>query len=384
MTAASERSRVSLFVAPAAVALVVAAIALQSGVGQRPVAREWLPVGDLAVARAYASATVLADGSVLVVGGLDGDARDHTITRSELFEPLAAASVPLSQDVLGRIHHTATRTGDLVVVTGGVELRGKDWVALDRTDVFDARTRTWRTAGALAQARSDARATALKDGRVLVAGGNDGPHMLTSVELFDPKIDQWRTAAPLPSPRTQFTIATLPDGRVLVAGGLEAPGLPSASSALYDAASDSWTPGPSLAIERVLHADAQLPSGAVLLIGGQNAAGGSVEIYDPRANAFAFFGTLVETRMLAQAVALPDGSVLVTGGLSPQRDAADFSPRATAERYDPGRRAFEPIAAPADARAFAKLAVLGGDVYQIGGVGRGERGVKTVEALGWR
>lgn len=385
MSLASWRSHAAALSTPLVIAAVVAALAVASGSdARRALAAQWRTAGDLADARAYASATVLSDGSVLVVGGLDGDARDRTSTKAELFEPLAGASVALTQTIPGRVHHTATRTGDLVVVTGGVQFLGTDWAAIERTDVFDARTRTWRAAAPLARARSDARATTLKDGRVLVAGGHNGPQLLASVEIFDALTARWTEAAPLPVARSQFTLATLPDGRVLAAGGLEAPGIPSVTSAIYDPATNDWTAGPQLAIARVLHADAQLADGSVLFIGGQNAAGGSVERYDPRTNLFTSFATLNDTRMLAQAAVLPDGGVLVTGGISPQGDASDFRPRRTAERYDPAQKVFQPIAAPAEARAFAKLAVLGGGVYQIGGVTSGEHGTKTVESLGWR
>jgi hypothetical protein len=381
---ASWRSQATLLITPLLVAGSVAAIAVIGSADQhRALAREWSAAGDLAQARAYSSATVLADGAVLIVGGLDGDSRDRTSTKAELFDPLAGRSVALPA-VPGRVHHTATRTGELVVVTGGVEFVGKDWTALARTDVFDTRTRAWHVAGSLARKRSDARATTLKDGRVLVAGGHDGPQLLGSVEIFDPRTNEWTAAAPLPIARSQFTIATLPDGRVLAAGGLEAPGIPSNTSALYDPAANAWTLGPRLLYERALHADAQLADGSVLLVGGQKSAGGSVEMYDARLGQFVVYGRLAEGRMLAQAAVLPDGSVLVTGGVSPQGDATEFTPRQSAERSDPASRAFQPYASPADARAFAKLAVLGAGVYQIGGISRGERGTSSVETLAWR
>lgn len=384
MSLRSWRGAATLLATPLVIAVVVAAIALANDAAtNRQVAGTWRTAGQIDVARAYSTETVLPDGSVLVVGGLDGSP-NTTATKSELYEPLDGTSETLPQTLLGRIHHTATLTGDRVVVTGGVEFYSGDWHATDRTEVFDTRTRTWSIAGPLAQARSDASATTLKDGRVLVAGGHDGPKMFASAEIFDPATGAWTAAAPMPTARTQFTMATLPDGRVLVAGGLEFPGAPSATSLFYDPYIDSWYAGPRMTIERVLHADAQLPDGSVLMIGGQKGAGGSVEIFDVRTQQFTLLGSLVEPRMLAQAVALPDGSVIVTGGLSPQQEVSDFTPRSSAERYDPATRAFAPLAAPTDARAFAKLAFLGGGVFQIGGITKGERGTKTVEELGWR
>lgn len=383
MSFASWRRSAAVLATPVVIAFVVGGIAAANAA--RPsVATEWRAAGDLAVPRAYSSATVLPDGSVLVVGGFLPDGTNTPSTRAELYDPIADRSVVLPQVLLGRVYHTATRVGELVVVTGGNEQRGDAMSAIDRTDVYDVRTRTWRTASPLHEARANAGATALRDGRVLVTGGNDGPRMRKTTEIFDPATGSWTMAAPLPAARTQFSIATLPDGRVLVAGGLVFPGAPSATSLLYDPDADAWTAGPRMSIERVLHTDAQLADGRVVLVGGQNAAGGTSEIFDPRTNTFQVLATLAQPRMLAQAVALADGGLIVTGGISPQRDQSEFRPWRSAERYDPATRVFSLIPSPRDARAFAKLALLGADVYQIGGISDGEKGTRTIEVLGWR
>lgn len=380
----SRPVRLSGYAATIVVALVVVSVAYANAARSVRVLTAWTDVGQLSVPRAYGTATALPDGTILLVGGLDAGARDRTTTTAELFEPATGRAMVLPQRVLGRIHHTATLVGGRVIVTGGVELFGKTVSALDRTDVYDVKTRTWAVAGSLRQARTDFGATALLDGRVFVTGGHDGPTLLASSEIFDPATGTWTPAAPMPAARAQFTIATLPDGRVLVAGGIVFPGSPTATSLLYEPRLDKWTSGPAMSVERVLHTDAQLPDGSVVLVGGQRDAAATAEVYDPRTSLFRTLGTLLQPRMLAQSAVLDDGSILVTGGLPPAEQNASFSPLATAERFDPAAGRFEPAPAPSEARAFASLLVIGEGVYQVGGLLTGEAPTRTVERLDYR
>src|SRR5438094_10621731 len=121
--------------------------------------------------------------------------------------------------------------------------------------------------------RTGVRATALKDGRIFVTGGYDGPRLIKTSEIYDPMSDHWSEAAAMIEPRGDFSIAALDDGRVLVAGGLfgREPS-PAVSSLDYDAQRDRWAPGRDLLSPRVLHSQADLPHGDALRAGRQHAA----------------------------------------------------------------------------------------------------------------
>src|SRR5205814_1509748 len=140
------------------------------------------------------------------------------------------------------------------------------------------------------QSRADHAAVALRDGRVLVAGGENGSFIYRTAAIYDPSMDTWTQAAPMPRVRTQFLMTALPDGTVLAIGGLEDRGQPSRTSIIYDPRTDKWSEGPHLSTDRALSALATLPNGDVLIIGGQKDASNTAERYDWRAKRFVFAG----------------------------------------------------------------------------------------------
>src|SRR5215831_2657925 len=64
-------------------------------------------------------------------------------------------------------------------------------------------------------------ATALQDGRVLVAGGmsGDGAEFPAMTEIFIPARQEWIDAGALSKPTYSHTLTLLSDGRVLLVGG---------------------------------------------------------------------------------------------------------------------------------------------------------------------
>jgi hypothetical protein len=86
--------------------------------------------------------------------------------------------------------------------------------------------------GSLAAARYDHTATLLPNGKVLVAGGDDGSGLVfASAELYDPASGTWTGTGSLGAARYEHTATLLPNGKVLVAGGVGT-GSPSASAEL--------------------------------------------------------------------------------------------------------------------------------------------------------
>ena len=72
--------------------------------------------------------------------------------------------------------------------------------------------------------RGDFAAVQLRDGRVLVMGGEDAAsgETLTSAELYDPVSGTWSATGSMLKPRFGFPPTLLPDGRVLAGDSREA------------------------------------------------------------------------------------------------------------------------------------------------------------------
>jgi RHS repeat-associated protein len=137
-------------------------------------------------ARAWHSATMLPEGKVLVVGGID--ANNKAIGSAEIYDPETTISEPLpSARLSARAYHTATLlTNGQVLIVGG---SSGSTNALTRAELFDTKTRTAITLPTrLSNARQKHKATLLADGNVLFEGGVGGNNdKLTGAELFNPE-----------------------------------------------------------------------------------------------------------------------------------------------------------------------------------------------------
>jgi Kelch motif protein/kelch motif-containing protein len=321
-----------------------------------------------------------------VFGGLDREDPQVVSFTSELFDPIDNTTRVLDQRLLGRVNHTATvGWGGRVIVAGGSMWAGDHWNVSDRVDVYLPHERRWVQGRPMLHPRTGHRATTLRDGRIFVTGGYDGPRLIGTSEIYDPYPDRWTEVQSMPFVRGDFAMTTLPDGRVLLAGGLEGgDAQPTLSSLYYDPETDRWSDGPPLNAQRVLQAQAKLPNGDLLIVGGQYSASGTAERYDVRLGRFVYAGTLAVPRLIAAAAALPDGRAIVTGGLPEYPWRRDFSPSAVTELWDPTTNLWREIAVVASARALPRLVVVPEGIYQVSGVASDERAEASVERFVWR
>src|SRR5579859_3376436 len=134
--------------------------------------------------------------------------------------------------------------------------------------------------GSLHDARVAHTATLLNDGRVLVAGGGQGPDWLDGywnvpgAELFDPVNGSFTPAGTFV--RQFHTGTLLPSGKVLLAGGEELLSTATAESELYDPITGKFQPTGSLVVAREDHTATLLQDGRVLIVGGTRSQNGGV------------------------------------------------------------------------------------------------------------
>jgi galactose oxidase-like protein len=214
-------------------------------------------------------------------------------------------------------------------------------------------------------------ATALPDGRILIAGGfgteTDGDS--ASTELFDPAKGRFEAGPRLTSPRYGHSATRLADGRVLMAGGFGPDGTVLATAELFDPVAGTFAPTGRLRVARADHEAVLLDDGRVVLIGGTAddfEVLASAEIFDPHTGAFSPSAAMTVPREGMAATRLPDGRVLVTGGhigRHAQRTIYDST-----ETYDPATDRFAPAGTMKVARHKHDAILLGdGRVLLIAG-----------------
>jgi Kelch motif len=207
-----------------------------------------------------------------------------------------------------------------VLIAGGSYNDGVDH-ELASAEVFNPATNAFTPVGNMGIARVRAFAAPLPDGRVLVAGGNDGATRLSSAEAFNPTTNAFTPVGDMETDRARAAAAPLPDGRVLIAGGTN--GAPLASAAIFNPSTNSFSSAGlgAMSTARQAPAAALLPDGRVLVSGGvfEEGVGGyqaSAEAFNPATKSFssAGIGAMSTARTGAVAAPLPDGRVLVAGG----------------------------------------------------------------------
>jgi len=305
------------------------------GGGSGPVVADdptgWESAGALLVGRALATATVLDDGRVLVVGGED-DAY-AMIASVETYDPETgeiADTAPLPEP---RSHHTATLLGNgRVLVAGGgqgseISLPNGEG-ALASAWLYEPDTSTWIPTGTMSEARAGHRAVLLEDGRVLVVGGGNQvgyscaqihpdctvADSLASAEIYDPETGSWAVTAPLAQPRIGFDLRRFGAGVVASGGAADNEGLESVE--IFDVQTGAWASGPALDGQRLYHAAAVL-DGKLVVAGGKIAnvePVTSVDVLDEGASQWVAASPLDEPRTGASFVALQSGRGLIVAG----------------------------------------------------------------------
>ncbi len=175
----------------------------------------WTAIRSMNEARFGHSATLLEDGSVLVVGG------SGNFLEVELYDPNSGRWTPTgSTSTLQGVGHTATLLADgRVLVAGGNP--GSEWDPHATAELYDPRSGRWTPTGTMAAARSGHTASRLADGQVLVVGTANVRDQPVGAELYDPSSGRWVATANPAEIRIGFTATLMLDGRVLVAGNYD-------------------------------------------------------------------------------------------------------------------------------------------------------------------
>jgi hypothetical protein len=310
-----------------------------------PATGKFTATGSMKTARAGQTATRLKDGRVLIAGG-GGCANGNTcggsdtqlLASAELYDPATGAFTRTGSMSAGRDRATATLLADgrVVVAYGGNTGHAT-------AELYDPASGKFTRTGIVLDFNNDATATRLADGKVLFIGSLvDGP----AAEVYDPETGSSTTipyalsldAAPSALyngqsfTRTAAQTATLlNDGHVLLfAGGyLET----------FDPSAQRFTPAGFLSPPGQWNDPTAtlLADGRVLFEGGWTPGAGdnmspavsSASTYEPNKSSHQV-GSMTTARLYETATLLFDGSVLIAGGTADQENAL-----ASAELFKP-------------------------------------------------
>ena len=238
----------------------------------------WSVTGNMVVSRALQTATLLSDGKVLVAGGFDitkppgVGGSPEIVATAELYDPSSGTWSATGSMSTSRRDHTATLLpdGTVLVVGGrrnanpGGDERGPE--PLDTAELYHPLSGVWTATGAMDGDMVDQGATLLPDGKVLVEYG-----IGELVKLYDPGSGTWADV-PFPDVGGFVTATLLPDGTVLTT-------FAERDVELFDPATGSWAYTNSGSITFGAGATATLlHDGTVLVAGGDT---NNAAVYHP-------------------------------------------------------------------------------------------------------
>jgi hypothetical protein len=294
----------------------VLALSIVFGVASATTAMAQLPgsftrAADMATARSGHTATLLANGKVLIAGG-------SPLATAELYNPADGTFSPTGDMSVARAGHVAALlpNGQVLIAGGGT------------AELYDPVTGKFSPTDNMTSAGAG-HSTVLQDGRVFIA--HDG----TAAEIYDPATGTFTATNPYATPggiQWVFTDVLLQDGRVLVVGYNYNLG---SANELYDPIAGTFSiTGASLASGVVVAT--VLTSGQVLLVEANcDVDPDAVEVYDPASGKFTDIGSTRDKHPFSAGVLLQDGTFLVTGG-----QLVGGSPSTSAELYVPASGVF--------------------------------------------
>lgn len=151
-----------------------------------PVADAWSDAGAMSSPRAGHSATLLRDGSVLVAGGCTDASCSNVLSTAEIWKALGSGGsfAPAPSMAGTRHHHTATLLANgEVLMAGGADATGS---TVPTSEVYLPIAREWLGTSAMLMSRAYHIGVELSDGRVLVGGGCNPQTCIPFAEIFSP------------------------------------------------------------------------------------------------------------------------------------------------------------------------------------------------------
>lgn len=319
----------------------------------------WMPTGSLRTARRSHAATLLANGKVLVAGGLT--ANGTLLASAEIFDPATESWSSAADMNVPRFNNSGVRlpSGKVLMVGGASTTNAALWA-----EVYDPATDTWTPTGAVGL-RTNRTLTLMPDGKVLAVGYAQGSG--TNAEIYDPATNAWSAAASLHHTRSDPAATLLPNGMVLISGGsIPGANAPELTSEIFDPATGTWSDAGAMVHGSWASSTVLRANGTVFATGGALPFPQTfltTEVFDPATGSWTLEASMKRPRQSLTSIVLPTGQVLAVGGWY------DFQPAyAIPEMYDPSRNSWSDVAPMTSTRSETTVTLLdNGKVLAVGG-----------------
>ena len=278
-----------VLVAGGATTIFDASSATNSAELYNPATGTWTVTGPMHTARYTHTATLLPNGKVLVAGGQSTNAFPNITASAEIYDPVSGTWTAANPMLIQRNSQTATLLANGLVLIAGGEVTNFNLVTSE-SELFNPASGTWTQTGFMPNPLAFHTATLLTNGQVLVAGGDfdegfggAGVSLIPSpfAQLYDPVAGTWTQITSMNFVHDHHTATLLTNGLVLIAGGGTSFSA-TTNCELYEPFSQTWTVAASLIKARQSHTATLLPNGQVLATGGQffGTSLASAELYD--------------------------------------------------------------------------------------------------------
>lgn len=322
--------------------------------------------GKVPVRMVNATATKLNDGTVLISGGFGiekksffgfGKDKVDTLESAFIFDPATNEFKRVGDMKHSRHSHTATVMADgKVLITGGYnDSFWKKHKTQAPIEIYDPAKKKFDTVGGFLgfftkktkESRMNHSATAIEGGTgILLTGGNyySGGGLFG---LFKPKLKMTKgsevvrdkgseKAGDLNFPRMRHTAEAITPREVLIAGGHDPSSIMGALE-VYDSATGSWSHTGNLAMART-GCQIAMDRTKAMIIGGTNGSAelDTVEVFNADSKSLSQETFKLATGRNGHTVSkLKDGRILVIGGFTgaTSLDGLDGSPLASAEVF---------------------------------------------------
>jgi len=232
-----------------------------------PANQLFTPTGPMATeAGNGASATLLNNNLVLLISG----------TSAQLYDPATDSFRLTGPPNKSRSFHTATLLPDGTVLVVGGNTNAANG---NTSEIYDPSTEIFTNSGNMVTQRLFQRAILMQNGKVLITGGTWGGYSLRSAEVFDPSTGNFGELFDIGECGEYHTTTLLPNGNVLLVGGWFT-GILNPQHTIqpiveYNPVTKIISTKAFLHTSRAEHSATLLQSGQVLIVGGNNRNAGS-------------------------------------------------------------------------------------------------------------